>query len=56
MRYTRADWSEHYNDGKGFRRLEDEARTLLDAHASGGSLTEQAVFTVLLARRGGGAQ
>jgi hypothetical protein len=36
--------------------FEDEARALLDELATGGSLVEQAVFTVLLARRPGGAR
>lgn len=42
--------------GERHAAFEDEARTLLDSHACGGSLTEHAVFTVLLARRGGGAR
>ncbi|MET8538638.1 class I SAM-dependent methyltransferase [Streptomyces sp. NPDC005065] len=42
--------------GQRHAAFEAEARTLLDAHASGGSLTENAVFTILLARRPGGAQ
>ncbi|MGW1158881.1 class I SAM-dependent methyltransferase [Streptomyces sp. NPDC002519] len=42
--------------GERHTTFEAEARTLLDAHASGDSLTEHAVFTVLLARRGGGAR
>ncbi|WP_331735579.1 methyltransferase, FxLD system (plasmid) [Streptomyces sp. NBC_01166] len=33
MGYTRTDWSAHYNDGRGFRRLEDEERDLLVEHA-----------------------
>jgi hypothetical protein len=36
--------------------FEDEARALLDELAAGGSLVEEAVFTVLLARRPGGAR
>ncbi|MFJ3946206.1 class I SAM-dependent methyltransferase [Streptomyces griseoaurantiacus] len=40
--------------GERHAAFEAEARRLLDAHASGGPLTEHAVFTVLLARRGGG--
>ncbi|WP_406351065.1 methyltransferase, FxLD system [Streptomyces sp. NBC_01635] len=32
MGYTRTDWSEHYNDGRGFRRLGDEERDLLVEH------------------------
>lgn len=36
--------------------FEDEARALLDELAAGGSLVEEAVFTVLPARRPGGAQ
>lgn len=31
--YTRADWSEHYNDGRGFRRLGEEEMGLLVKHA-----------------------
>ncbi|MFI0219801.1 class I SAM-dependent methyltransferase [Streptomyces lydicus] len=42
--------------GERHAAFEAEARILLDAHASGGPLVEQAMFTVLLARRGGGAQ
>ncbi|MFE2092080.1 methyltransferase, FxLD system [Streptomyces sp. NPDC059460] len=33
MEYTRADWSEHYNDGRGFRRLGKEEMGLLVEHA-----------------------
>ncbi|MET8538642.1 methyltransferase domain-containing protein [Streptomyces sp. NPDC005065] len=33
MGYTRADWSEHFSDGRGFRRLGDEERGLLVEHA-----------------------
>ena len=33
MGYTRTDWSEHYNDGRGFRRLGDEEKSLLVEHA-----------------------
>ncbi|MFV5994900.1 methyltransferase, FxLD system [Streptomyces sp. NPDC056231] len=33
MGYTRADWSEHYSEGRGFRRLRDEERGLLVEHA-----------------------
>lgn len=36
--------------------FEEEARVLLDELADGGSLLEEAVFTVLLARRPGGAR
>ncbi|WP_329298177.1 hypothetical protein OG410_06105 [Streptomyces sp. NBC_00659] len=36
--------------------FEDEARALPDELAAGGSLVEETVFTVLLARRPGGAQ
>ncbi|MFD7919644.1 class I SAM-dependent methyltransferase [Streptomyces sp. NPDC059740] len=42
--------------GEQHAAFEAQARTLLDAHACGGSLIEHAVFTVLLARRGGGAR
>jgi protein-L-isoaspartate(D-aspartate) O-methyltransferase len=31
--YTRTDWSEHYTEGRGFRRLGDEERGLLVEHA-----------------------
>ncbi|WP_326812385.1 methyltransferase, FxLD system [Streptomyces scopuliridis] len=33
MGYTRTDWSEHYNEGRGFRRLGDEEKGLLVEHA-----------------------
>ncbi|MFI8952710.1 methyltransferase, FxLD system [Streptomyces sp. NPDC053750] len=33
MAYTRTDWSEHYNGGRGFRRLGDEEKSLLVEHA-----------------------
>ncbi|MFF3420689.1 methyltransferase, FxLD system [Streptomyces sp. NPDC002698] len=33
MGYTRTDWSEHYNDGRGFRRLGNEEKGLLVEHA-----------------------
>ncbi|MDX3204801.1 methyltransferase, FxLD system [Streptomyces scabiei] len=33
MGYTRTDWSEHYNGGRGFRRLGDEEKSLLVEHA-----------------------
>ncbi|MFC8943989.1 methyltransferase, FxLD system [Streptomyces rochei] len=33
MGYTRTDWSEHYNGGRGFRRLGDEEKRLLVEHA-----------------------
>ncbi|MGY3061158.1 methyltransferase of FxLD system [Streptomyces sp. TE3672] len=33
MGYTRADWSEHYSEGRGFRGLGDEERSLLVEHA-----------------------
>ncbi|GAB2442597.1 methyltransferase, FxLD system [Streptomyces incanus] len=33
MGYTRTDWSEHYNAGRGFRQLGDEERGLLVEHA-----------------------
>ncbi|MEW2265519.1 methyltransferase, FxLD system [Streptomyces sp. NPDC047853] len=33
MRYTRIDWSEHYNQGRGFRRLGAEEKGLLVEHA-----------------------
>lgn len=33
MGYTRADWSEHYSEGRGFRGLGDEERSLLVKHA-----------------------
>ncbi|QNA72059.1 methyltransferase, FxLD system [Streptomyces sp. So13.3] len=33
MGYTRADWTEHYNDGRGFRQLGDEEKGLLLEHA-----------------------
>ncbi|MFF3128344.1 methyltransferase, FxLD system [Streptomyces sp. NPDC057908] len=33
MGYTRADWSEHFSNGRGFRRLGDEERGLLVEHA-----------------------
>ncbi|MEV4976445.1 methyltransferase, FxLD system [Streptomyces scopuliridis] len=33
MGITRTDWSEHYNDGRGFRRLGDEEEGLLVEHA-----------------------
>lgn len=33
MGYTRADWSAHYTDGRGFRRLGDEERRLLAERA-----------------------
>lgn len=43
--------------GERHNAFEDEARALLHAHAAGGgSLLEDAVFTVLLARRGPGAR
>ncbi|MET9834026.1 methyltransferase, FxLD system [Streptomyces sp. NPDC006385] len=32
MGYTRTDWSEHYNGGRGFRRLGDEEKSLLVEH------------------------
>lgn len=41
--------------GQRHAAFEDEARTLLHTHATDGSLVENAVFTVLLARRPGGA-
>ncbi|MFB6517666.1 methyltransferase, FxLD system [Streptomyces sp. NPDC056401] len=33
MAYTRAEWSEHYDGGRGFRRLGDVERDLLAEHA-----------------------
>ncbi|MFJ9967172.1 methyltransferase, FxLD system [Streptomyces avermitilis] len=33
MGYTRTDWSEHYNGGRGFRRLGDEEKSVLVEHA-----------------------
>ncbi|WRZ87854.1 methyltransferase domain-containing protein [Streptomyces sp. NBC_01007] len=42
--------------GERHAAFEDEARTLFDELADGGSLLEEAVFTVLLARRPGGAR
>ncbi|MER5549765.1 methyltransferase, FxLD system [Streptomyces sp. NPDC002589] len=33
MGFTRTEWSEHYNDGRGFRRLGDEEKGLLVEHA-----------------------
>jgi ubiquinone/menaquinone biosynthesis C-methylase UbiE len=42
--------------GERHAAFEDEARALLDELAAGGSLVEEAVFTVLLARRPGGAR
>ncbi|MET7912493.1 methyltransferase, FxLD system [Streptomyces avermitilis] len=33
MGYTRTDWSEHYNEGRGFRRLGDQEKGLLVEHA-----------------------
>ncbi|MGW0770826.1 methyltransferase, FxLD system [Streptomyces sp. NPDC002676] len=33
MGYTRAEWSEHYKDGRSFRRLGDEEKGLLLEHA-----------------------
>ncbi|MGV9654473.1 bifunctional class I SAM-dependent methyltransferase/NUDIX hydrolase [Streptomyces sp. NPDC003554] len=33
MGYTRTDWSEHYNKGRGFRRLGDQEKGLLVEHA-----------------------
>ncbi|WP_406116327.1 methyltransferase, FxLD system [Streptomyces sp. NBC_01014] len=33
MGITRTDWSEHYNDGRSFRRLGDEEKGLLVEHA-----------------------
>lgn len=33
MGHTPAEWSEHYNDGRGFRRLGDEEKRLLVEHA-----------------------
>ncbi|MCO8301582.1 hypothetical protein [Streptomyces sp. RKCA744] len=33
MGYTRADWSNHYAAGKGFRRLGDKEKDLLAEHA-----------------------
>ncbi|MCX4826479.1 methyltransferase, FxLD system [Streptomyces sp. NBC_01142] len=33
MGYTRTDWSEHYTEGRGFRRLGDEEKALLVEHA-----------------------
>ncbi|WP_253915726.1 methyltransferase, FxLD system [Streptomyces sp. NRRL S-31] len=33
MGYTRADWSEHYSEGRDFRRLGDEEKGLLVDHA-----------------------
>lgn len=41
--------------GERHAAFENEARALLHAHAQDGSLVEDAVFTVLLARRPGGA-
>ncbi|MFI0776246.1 NUDIX domain-containing protein [Streptomyces sp. NPDC021212] len=32
MGYTRADWSEHYTDGRGFRPLGDQEKALLVEH------------------------
>lgn len=32
MAYTRADWSKHYTDGRGFRRLGEDERGLLVEH------------------------
>ncbi|WP_209446179.1 methyltransferase, FxLD system [Streptomyces sp. MZ04] len=34
MGYTRTDWSEHYSDGHGFRRLGDEEKHLLAEYAA----------------------
>ncbi|MFC8125947.1 methyltransferase, FxLD system [Streptomyces sp. NPDC057302] len=34
MGSTRTEWSEHYNNGKGFRRLGDEEKRLLAEHAA----------------------
>lgn len=42
--------------GERHAAFEDEARALLDDLADGGSLLEEAVFTLLLARRPGGAR
>ncbi|WP_406499862.1 class I SAM-dependent methyltransferase [Streptomyces sp. NBC_00846] len=42
--------------GEQHAEFEDEAHTLLHAYAADGLLTEHAVFTILLARRPGGAQ
>ncbi|MFE7709233.1 class I SAM-dependent methyltransferase [Streptomyces sp. NPDC057486] len=42
--------------GQRHAAFEAEARTLLDAHAAGDSLSESAVFTLLLARRPGVAR
>ncbi|MER6271661.1 methyltransferase, FxLD system [Streptomyces sp900105755] len=33
MGYTRTDWSKHYTEGRGFRRLGDEEKRLLVEHA-----------------------
>ncbi|WP_406840750.1 methyltransferase, FxLD system [Streptomyces sp. AHU1] len=33
MAYTRTDWSKHYTDGRGFRRLGDEEKNLIVEHA-----------------------
>lgn len=33
MRTTRAQWSEHYNNGRSFRRLSNEEKSLLAEHA-----------------------
>ncbi|MFD5514672.1 class I SAM-dependent methyltransferase [Streptomyces sp. NPDC127066] len=35
MGHTPAAWSEHYNDGRGFRRLGDEEKRLFVEHAPG---------------------
>ncbi|MER7980430.1 bifunctional class I SAM-dependent methyltransferase/NUDIX hydrolase [Streptomyces sp. NPDC095817] len=34
MRYTRTAWSEHYNNGRGFRRLGEEEKRLIAEHAT----------------------
>ncbi|MEU6011450.1 methyltransferase [Streptomyces sp. NPDC047453] len=34
MGYTRTDWSEHYSDGHGFRRLGEEEKRLIAEHAA----------------------
>ncbi|MGW1107353.1 methyltransferase, FxLD system [Streptomyces sp. NPDC002540] len=34
MGYTRAEWSQHYDDGRGFRRLGNEEKALLVEHAT----------------------
>lgn len=54
MAYDRADWSKHYDDGKGFRPLRDAERDLFARHApapEGGRALEVGCGTGELAAR-----